>query len=238
MDKIKNNDKIKFDDTGIYVAIGKSGYGKTFLLNWLVFIQHQKFDYIYIFSPNGINSFQYIPNELRFRFFHTYANDKFLKNLIKLQERRYNEGKPNRIALFFDDMYVNHDEKSKVLKFYSLIYFTDICQRFRQPTLNASIFISIQRYTALNSYVRGNISYLFLFAMKATKKYKELYDEFCTTDDFKKLHQFVSFVEQNTRNDQVIMVDFRNKELRSLEQYSFIKAKPIPKGWEFPFNIK
>jgi hypothetical protein len=229
--------KIKFDDTGIYCAIGKSGYGKTFLLNWLVYIQHKKFDYIYIFSPNGIEDFQYIPNDVRFRFFHTHANNLILNNIIKLQERRYAEGKPNRIALFFDDMYVNHDEKSKVTKFYSLIAFTDICQRFRHPAVNASIFCSIQRYSSLNTNVRDNISYLFIFAMKATKKYKQLYEEF-VADEFKTLSEFIKFVENNTRNNQVIMIDFRNKELRGFEQYSFIKGKAIPQGWEFPYNIK
>ncbi|MFA5151308.1 MAG: hypothetical protein WC554_01985 [Clostridia bacterium] len=221
----------------LHCAVGYPGYGKTFLLNYLIYICQKHIDYLYIFSPNGIKEFQYLPIDDDYRkiFFHEKADDNILLNILKIQKQRSENGKPNRIALYFDDMTYTGKKKGQPSKFYNSVVFNDICTRYRHPLVNALIFISIQRYTYLRPDVRTLVSYYYLFPMMSFKRYKELYDEYGY--GFETIKEFAEYIEENTKDFNAIMITFKDNQIRGKERFNIIKAKQLPKKWHIKFHL-
>jgi hypothetical protein len=208
--------KTKINLQNFLIVAGPQGYGKSWLIRYIMLANRDKFSYGLVFTNTSFSddSFDYVPQQ----FVHPEYNEEALVKLMDIQEDlalRKKEGEIEEIPnayLIFDDCLFDGQFKSKPFK------------RLMTQLRHYHIFciISAQYPNAIPSMFRANAFQVAMFSTAQERALKALYENYGQL--FKNYRQFKDFLLDNTGNYQFIFYEARGTSTKVADRYRVMKA--------------
>lgn len=195
------------------------GSGKSHLIRYIMWMNRKKFDVGLVFCNTFFedDSFDYI--DKKNKLIHPEYDEKVLKNLMKIQAEKKEEGETTNAFVIFDDCIDAKQFQSPVLK--------NLCTQLRH--YNITVIFSTQYANIIPTWMRANAMTVIMFKTDTESNLRALYESY--GQSFGTFNDFKSYFFQNLGDYKFI---YYNKK----DPFKIMKApKKIPK-FKLKFNIE
>lgn len=207
----------------VWLLTGMRGVGKTtFITDWL-YRHRQIFPWGVIVSHTKQNGHfqQFWPNKMIL----SRYSDSVLQELFEIGiERKMTPGINSLFAVVLDDIISDAS-----LRYYRSLKAVSTEGRHA----NFTCLATSQHFKSIPNHVRDNTDFFVLFTTTNREVLNSMYDEM--GGHFTSREEFFVFIEANTRDDQVIIVE-NNKYKRGLERWYTYKVPDATLGWDKRFT--
>lgn len=199
---------LKLTPGGVYLFVGRTGSGKTHILQHVASIMGRNFEVCFGFCPTRFaGNMDWIAKERCFEQF----DQKKVELILDYQKKEVEAGTAKDVLLVFDDVL-----GEKTMKLYGdfVTKLSTCCRHYK-----ITIFITAQYLFKVPPVLRENSKFVFICSADNPKEMKFLYDEYCRglTKDM-----FMKKLSDCTQNYNVLVIDCFARDSRQC--YYSVKA--------------